>query len=68
MGMFLDSSWADVYQGQRIRPQHYDPRADLMTPEAIASAFASIRNLVKTGSVHMPKHEDFLRNFVGTTS
>ncbi len=65
MGLFLDSSWAAVYQGQRIRPQHYDPRADLMSHEAIASAFASIRNRVEAGSEQMPKHEDFLNKFVG---
>jgi tryptophan 7-halogenase len=61
-GMFLDASWIAVYLGQRIVPQHVDPRASWQAPDDVAAELASLRASLHAAATSLPLHGDFIRS------
>ena len=46
--------------GQGIRPEGYDPVADVQSPAETAERIAHIRSVLKTSVDYMPGHADFI--------
>ncbi len=60
-GMFLDASWIAVYLGQRVVPEHYDPRCNKLDTEQLAHKLAILRENCVNAALTMPAHQDFIR-------
>lgn len=58
--LFNDTSWFAVMIGQGIRPEGYDPVADVQSPAETAERIAHIRSVLKTSVDYMPGHADFI--------
>ncbi|WP_300380805.1 tryptophan halogenase family protein [Henriciella sp.] len=58
--LFNDTSWFSVMIGQRIRPEAYDPVADVQSPAETAERIANIRSVIETSAGHMPQHADYI--------
>lgn len=59
-GMFLDASWIAVYLGQRVIPQHYDPRCNKIAEDSLIQKLTALRNDCKNAALTMPSHQDFI--------
>jgi tryptophan halogenase len=46
--------------GQNIRPESYDPVADVLTDAETAARLEHIRGTIATCVGHMPPHEKFI--------
>jgi len=59
--LFNDTSWFSVMTGQNLKPQGYDPVADIFDEEETANRLKNIRETIETSTGYMPLHEDFIR-------
>ena len=59
--LFAADSWISVMLGQNIWPDTYDPIADTLDPQKIASAMREMRQAYAETASRLPLHEDFLR-------
>ncbi|MCA0899167.1 tryptophan halogenase family protein [Microbulbifer agarilyticus] len=57
-GLFLEPSWLAVYQGQRITPRQYSPRADAIKSDELAALLKNYTELVRRATSDMPLHSD----------
>lgn len=60
-GMFLDASWIAVYLGQRVMPQHYDPRCSKISEDLLLQKLTTLRNGCMSAARTMPVHQDFIK-------
>ncbi len=60
-GMFLDASWLAVYLGQRVVPQHPDPRANALTDAERARRMIALRSAIDLAVQSMPTQGDILK-------
>ena len=60
-GMFLDASWIAVYLGQRVLPEHVDPRSYVMDDDALAAKLAMIARDSQHAVSSLPAHADFIQ-------
>lgn len=58
--LFNDTSWFSVMIGQRLRPDAYDPVAQVQSTEETTERIAKIRSVIETSARHMPLHADFI--------
>lgn len=58
--LFNDTSWFAVMTGQNIRPQGYDPVADVLSPEETQARLDNIRTTIATCATHVTPHEKFI--------
>ncbi len=58
--LFNDTSWFAVMAGQGLRPQSYDPVANLLTQEETVARLTHIHEAVTNSAEYMPKHRDFI--------
>ncbi|MBB5518988.1 tryptophan halogenase [Amphiplicatus metriothermophilus] len=58
--LFNDTSWFAVMTGQNIRPNGYDPVADVLSIEETRARLDHIRATIATCAGHMPPHEEFI--------
>jgi tryptophan halogenase len=58
--LFVESNWLSVFIGQHVMPRRYDPLADLLPVDEIASHLGRLRTLIRDTAHAMPKHADFL--------
>ncbi len=61
-GLFLEPSWIAVYLGQRVIPQHYDPRVDAVSLTALAQAMSNMAGLINGAANSLPDHGQALAN------
>ena len=60
LGLFLEASWVAVYAGQRVVPEGYDARVDMM-PEAEARArLQGLRAHIAKAAAGMPDHGEWI--------
>ena len=58
--LFNVQSWLFLFDGQNVRPEGYDPRADTLTSERARRALDNIRAVVAKCAADMPSHEAFI--------
>ena len=59
-GLFLEPSWVAVCLGQRRIPSRYDPRADILSADRLATVLAQVRDDVAATVRGMPGHRTSL--------
>lgn len=59
--LFNDTSWFAVMTGQRLKPERYDPVAEVLSLEETDARLTEIRNVMRTCADQMPKHTEFIR-------
>jgi tryptophan halogenase len=59
-GLFLEPSWLAVYQGQRVLPEDYDPRADIIPADRLAPALERMRAEIAAAAHAMPDHAAYI--------
>jgi tryptophan 7-halogenase len=59
--LFNDTSWFAVMHGQLLRPQSYDPVAQVMPLDETRARLAHIREAIANSADYMPSHRDFIR-------
>ncbi len=60
--LFNETSWFAVMAGQGLRPQTYDPVANLLSLEETGVRLASIRDSVANSADYMPLHRHFIED------
>lgn len=58
--LFAETGWLQVMHGQNLKPQGYDPLADLLPVEEAEKYLESIRDVIAQCVQHMPTHADFI--------
>ncbi|MFK7958245.1 MAG: tryptophan halogenase family protein [Lysobacterales bacterium] len=61
-GLFLEPSWIAVYLGQRVIPQHYDPRVDAISLTTLGQAMSNMTGLIKGAANSLPEHAKALES------
>ncbi|MGK6356720.1 tryptophan halogenase family protein [Sphingomonas sp. DT-207] len=59
--LFNDTSWFAVMHGQLMKPQGFDPVAEVMSLDETRARLAHIRSTIANSADYMPKHRDFIR-------
>ncbi|KLI63336.1 tryptophan halogenase [Aurantiacibacter marinus] len=59
--LFTMPSWTAVMLGQNIWPERYDPIADTLDEQRVASAMAQMREGYRATAQALPSQEEFLR-------
>jgi tryptophan 7-halogenase len=59
--LFNDTSWFAVMHGQLMKPQSYDPVANIMSLDETRARLAHIREAIANSADYMPKQRDFIR-------
>ncbi len=59
-GLFLHPSWIAVYLGQRVLPQHHDPRADRMASAQLFRAMDEMESLIGRTVAGLQSHKEVL--------
>jgi tryptophan 7-halogenase len=59
--LFNDTSWFAVMHGQLLRPESYDPVAQVMPLDETRARLAHIREAIANSADYMPSHRDFIR-------
>ena len=54
--LFIETNWVAVYLGQKLIPEHYDPRADCLSSSDISTSLAGIREHLIRAAEAMPAH------------
>jgi tryptophan 7-halogenase len=67
-GMFLDASWIAVYLGQRILPEHIDPRSFAIDDETLEKHLAKIAADNGRAVATLPSHTDFIHRIGANAS
>jgi tryptophan 7-halogenase len=60
-GMFLDASWIAVYLGQRVVPEHPDPRSFAIDDVSLAARLGVIAERSRKAAISLPTHADFIK-------
>lgn len=60
-GLFLSPSWVAVYLGQRVIPEAYDTRVDLMDLLDVERHVTGLHGLMKKAAGAMSDHADYLQ-------
>jgi tryptophan halogenase len=58
--LFNDTSWFAVMIGQLLKPQGYDPMADIMSLDETRTRLAHIKSAVANSADYMPTHRKFI--------
>jgi tryptophan halogenase len=58
--LFVEPNWLSVFIGQDIRPQRYDPLADLLPIDSVMSQMLRLATLIRQTAEAMPAHADFI--------
>jgi tryptophan halogenase len=58
--LFAETGWLQVMHGQNLKPQGYDPLADLLPVEEAEKYLESIRDVIGQCVQHMPSHADYI--------
>jgi tryptophan 7-halogenase len=58
--LFVEPNWLSVFIGQDIRPQRYDPLADLLPIDSVMSQMLRLATLIRQTADAMPAHADFI--------
>ncbi len=66
--LFNVQSWLFLFDGQEVRPEGYDPRADTLTTERGRRALDNIRAVVAKCAADMPSHEAFIAQHCAAAS
>lgn len=64
-GMFLEPSWLAVYLGQRIVPQRYDRRSELIAASDLRAHLAAVEESCRMAAQSLPKQRDYLARISG---
>lgn len=62
-GVFRDASWISVYLGQRMVPHGYDPRADIIPMDMLASRMDALAHEIRETAVALPDHLTYLQRY-----
>ncbi|MEL6869854.1 MAG: tryptophan halogenase family protein [Pseudomonadota bacterium] len=62
-GLFLEPSWLAVLLGQRVLPNHYDQRVDLIDGAQLRGKLLNLKEQTQTTAAAMPDHAQFLDRF-----
>jgi tryptophan halogenase len=63
--LFPTTSWVAVMFGQGVVPEDYEPIADALDEEKVASAFEQIRLAILQTAERLPTHGEFIAQIVG---
>jgi len=66
--LFNVQSWLFLFDGQDVRPEGYDPRADTLSSERARRALDNIRAVVAKCAADMPLHEAFIAQHCAAAS
>lgn len=58
--LFNDTSWFSVMIGQRLRPDAYDPVAEVQSAAETAERIGKIKSAIDASADYMPLHADFI--------
>ena len=58
--LFNGISWAEVFIGQGILPEHYHPLVDNLSPQEIEQRLHHIERVIASAVQHMPSHDAFI--------
>ena len=59
--LFNDTSWFAVMIGQNIRPERFDPVAEILSVEETRRRLHQTAEAIRNSADHMPTHEAFIR-------
>jgi len=59
-GLFLEPSWLAVYLGQRVHPNHWDGRLDVIADAALDQSLNAIQSDIESAIARMPDHDTWL--------
>lgn len=62
-GLFLEPSWLAVYFGQRIIPDGYDPRVDLVPDDQVVFHLNKMHTLMHKAAQSMTNHADAIARY-----
>jgi len=66
-GLFLEPSWLAVYLGQRVTPDHYDPRVDEHPEGEMLARLRGMKAHIQKSAEQMMGHQDWIsRNCAST--
>jgi tryptophan 7-halogenase len=60
-GMFLDASWIAVYAGQRVLPQQFDPRVNLLDINIAEHQLTQMKIAYETAAQNLPDHTAYIK-------
>ena len=61
--LFSEESWIQVFLGQGIIPQSYDPLADIQSDVQVTQFLGNIESVIAKCVDVMPTHEAFVAKF-----
>ncbi len=59
-GLFLEPSWLAVYLGQRVLPDHYDPRVDEHPERELLARLTGMKQHIRRTAENMTGHQDWI--------
>ena len=65
--LFADNSWIQVMMGQGITPTTHHPVTRLMDKSVLSEFLGEIRKDAARALIKLPKHQDYVARFCGTT-
>jgi len=63
--LFSNTSWVAVCLGQHIVPETYEPVADALDPDKVASALEQMRRAYFATAERLPSHAEFIARLTG---
>lgn len=63
--LFPTQSWVSVMLGQGVLPETYEPIADALDEEKVASALQQMREAILQTAQRLPKHGEFIAQITG---
>ena len=66
-GLFLEPSWLAVYLGQRVVPDHYDPRVDEYPQNEMVSRLNGMKTHIRASADQMMGHADWISRHCPTS-
>jgi tryptophan halogenase len=58
--LFSDTSWIAVMLGQKVKPEHWDPLADIMPLAELQTKAGELREILHSAIARMPTHAQFI--------
>jgi tryptophan halogenase len=58
--LFSDTSWIAVMLGQKVKPEHWDPLADIMSLAELQTKAGELREILHSAIARMPTHAQFI--------
>lgn len=59
-GLFLEPSWLAVYLGQRVIPEHYDPRVNEHSERELLSQLTGMKQHIRQSADNMATHQAWI--------